>query len=111
MRLCRLFGFPLAKEIRMVTDKQVRILMKKINQEKTLLTAAAKAGMCETTARKYCKSTNFSMTTTPLTLTTPPLIIHSVSQTKMLIVFLLFFKKYLVSSIKPAKSSHIRPKT
>ena len=56
----------------MVTDKQVRILMKKINQEKTLLTAAAKAGMCETTARKYCKLTNFSMTTTPLTLTTPP---------------------------------------
>jgi len=36
----------------MVTDKQVRILMKLINQEKTLLTAAAKAGMCEKTARK-----------------------------------------------------------
>jgi len=52
MRLCRLFGFPLAKEIGMVTDKQVRILMKLINQEKTLLTAAAKAGMCEKTARK-----------------------------------------------------------
>jgi len=40
----------------MVTDKQVRILMKLINQEKTLLTAAAKAGMCEKTARKYRKS-------------------------------------------------------
>ena len=31
----------------MVTDKQVRILMKLINQEKTPLTAAAKAGMCK----------------------------------------------------------------
>ncbi len=47
MKLCRLFGFPLAKEIRTVTEKQVRILMKMINQEKTLLTAAVKAGMCE----------------------------------------------------------------
>jgi len=55
----------------MFTDKQVRILMKKINQEKTLLTAAAKAGMCETTARKYCKLINFSMTTTPLILPPP----------------------------------------
>jgi len=39
----------------MVTDKQVRILIKLINQEKTLLTAAAKAGMCEKTVRKYRK--------------------------------------------------------
>lgn len=37
----------------MVTDEQVRILMKLINQHKTLKTAAAKAGMCEKTARKY----------------------------------------------------------
>jgi hypothetical protein len=40
----------------MVTDKQVRILMKLINQEKLLKTAAAKAGMNEKTARKYRKS-------------------------------------------------------
>jgi len=37
----------------MVTDEQVRILMKLINQHKILKTAAAKAGMCEKTARKY----------------------------------------------------------
>ena len=42
VRLCKLFGFPLVKEIRMVTDKQVRILMKLINKEKTLVAAAAK---------------------------------------------------------------------
>jgi transposase len=40
----------------MVTDNQVRILMKLINREKTLKTAAAKAGMSEKTARKYRKS-------------------------------------------------------
>jgi len=40
----------------MVTDNQVRILMKLINQEKLLKTAAAKAGMSEKTARKYRKS-------------------------------------------------------
>ena len=40
----------------MVTDKQVRKLMKLINQEKTLETAAAKAGMSEKTARKYRRS-------------------------------------------------------
>ena len=40
----------------MVTDNQVRILMKLTNQEKTLETAAAKAGMSEKTARKYRKS-------------------------------------------------------
>ena len=37
----------------MVTDNQVRILMKLINQSKTLKTASAKAGMGEKTARKY----------------------------------------------------------
>jgi len=37
----------------MVTDYQIRILMKQINQSKTLKTAAAKAGMSEKTARKY----------------------------------------------------------
>ena len=40
----------------MVKDEQVRILMKLINQEKTLQLAAAKAGMSEKTARKYHKS-------------------------------------------------------
>ena len=40
----------------MVTDNQVRMLMKLINQEKLLKTAAAKAGMSEKTARKYRKS-------------------------------------------------------
>jgi len=40
----------------MVTDKQVRILMKLINQEKALETAAAKAGMSAKTARKYRQS-------------------------------------------------------
>jgi len=37
----------------MVTDNQVRILMKLTNKEKTLKTAAAKAGMSEKTARKF----------------------------------------------------------
>ena len=40
----------------MVTDSQVRILMKLVNQDKLLKTAAAKAGMSEKTARKYRKS-------------------------------------------------------
>ena len=40
----------------MVTDSQVRMLMKLVNQEKLLKTAAAKAGMSEQTARKYRKS-------------------------------------------------------
>jgi hypothetical protein len=40
----------------MVTDKQVRKIMKLINQEKTLETAAAKAGMSKKTARKYRRS-------------------------------------------------------
>jgi len=43
-------------EIQMVTDNQVRILMKLINQEQLLKTAAAKAGMSEKTACKYRKS-------------------------------------------------------
>jgi len=37
----------------MNTDNQVRMLMKLINQEKNLESAAAKAGMSEKTARKY----------------------------------------------------------
>lgn len=37
----------------MVSDNQVRILMKLIQQEKFFKTAAAKAGMSEKTARKY----------------------------------------------------------
>lgn len=37
----------------MVTDRQVKMLMKLIENEKTLATAAAKAGMDEKTARKY----------------------------------------------------------
>jgi len=40
----------------MVMDNQVRILMKLVNQEKLLKTAAARAGMSERTARKYRKS-------------------------------------------------------
>ncbi len=40
----------------LVTGNQVRILMKLVNQEKLLKTAAAKAGMSEKTARKYRKS-------------------------------------------------------
>jgi len=40
----------------MVKDDQVRILMELIHREKTLKTAAAKAGMSEKTARKYRKS-------------------------------------------------------
>ena len=40
----------------MVTDNQVRMLMKLVNQEKLLKTAAATAGMNEKTARKYRKS-------------------------------------------------------
>ena len=46
----------LGKEIWMVTDKPVRILTKLTNQERTLETAAAKAGMCEKAARKYRQS-------------------------------------------------------
>jgi len=37
----------------MVTDRQVRILMKLINEEETLAAAAAKAGMDEKTARRW----------------------------------------------------------
>ncbi len=39
----------------MITDNQVIMLMKLVNQEKLLKTAAAKAGMSEKTARKYRK--------------------------------------------------------
>lgn len=39
----------------MVTDQQVRLLMKLSKTEKTLSLAAAKAGMDEKTARKYCQ--------------------------------------------------------
>ena len=40
----------------MVTDQQVRKLMKLIQSEETLALAAAKAGMDEKTARKYRRS-------------------------------------------------------
>jgi len=39
----------------MVTDQQVRRLQEMMNKEKTLATAAAKAGMDEKTARKYLR--------------------------------------------------------
>jgi len=39
----------------MVTDRQVRLLMKLLQEEKALSVAAAKAGMDEKTARKYRK--------------------------------------------------------
>lgn len=40
----------------MISDQQVRKLMKLVKNEETLSLAAAKAGMCEQTARKYRKS-------------------------------------------------------
>jgi predicted site-specific integrase-resolvase len=40
----------------MVTDGQVRLLMRRIQTEKSLAVAAAKAGMSEKTARKYRNS-------------------------------------------------------
>ena len=49
----------IAKEIRMITDKQVRILMKLINQEKTLLTAAARAGMWKKQPASTVNQINF----------------------------------------------------
>jgi len=39
----------------MVTDQQVRKLMELRNKDKTMSTAASKAGMAENTARKYCR--------------------------------------------------------
>ena len=45
----------------MVTDKQVRILMKALHTEKSKATAAAKAGMDEKTARKYERLGNFQV--------------------------------------------------
>ena len=43
----------------MVTDQQVRRLLKYMNKENTLATAAAKAGMDEKTARKYRRMGRF----------------------------------------------------
>ena len=43
----------------MVTDRQYRRFMKLIQEERTLATAAAKAGMDEKTARKYWDLQNF----------------------------------------------------
>ena len=40
----------------MITDQQVRMLMKHVKTEKSMSLAAAKAGMCEKTARKYVQS-------------------------------------------------------
>lgn len=40
----------------MLTDQQVRKLMKLVKTEKSLSAAAAKAGMCEKTARRYVRS-------------------------------------------------------
>lgn len=40
----------------MIADKQVRLLMKHVETEENLSLAAAKAGMCEKTARKYRRS-------------------------------------------------------
>jgi hypothetical protein len=44
------------RRIQMVTDNQVRLLMSLINQEQNFDSAAAKAGMCAKTARKWRKS-------------------------------------------------------
>src|SRR5947208_9617583 len=43
------------KEAWMVTDQQIRRLLKLLQQERTLALAAAKAGMDEKTARKYLR--------------------------------------------------------
>ena len=43
----------------MTTDQQIRILHEMRRKEKSLETAAAKAGMCETTARKYVRLKKF----------------------------------------------------
>ena len=50
-----LIGYPSLwnKGAWMVTDRQVRLLMKLLQEEKTLRVAAAKSGMDEKTARKY----------------------------------------------------------
>lgn len=40
----------------MTTDQQVMLLMTMINKGQSLVTAAAKAGMSERTARKYRRS-------------------------------------------------------
>ena len=49
----------------MVTDKQVRMLMKLINEDKTIAVAAAKAGMDEKTARKWRDSAKLPSAATP----------------------------------------------
>jgi len=49
----------------MVTDRQVRTLMKLNQQEQTLVNAAAKAEMCENTARKYLRSGRFPSQSKP----------------------------------------------
>ncbi len=49
----------------MVTDRQVRTLMKLNQQEQTLAQAAAKARMCENTARKYLRSERFPSQSKP----------------------------------------------
>ena len=40
----------------MITDQQARKLMKLVKTEESVSTAAAKAGMCEKTARRYVRS-------------------------------------------------------
>ncbi len=45
----------------MVTDRQVRMLMKLINEEERLAAAAAKAVMDEKTARKWRDSSMFQV--------------------------------------------------
>jgi hypothetical protein len=39
-----------------ITDKQVRLLMKLLSEDKPLIQAAVRAGMSEPTARKYARS-------------------------------------------------------
>jgi hypothetical protein len=41
------------KEVRVITDRQVRILMEMLGKGKSLIVAASKADMDEKTARKY----------------------------------------------------------
>lgn len=49
----------------MITDQQVRTLMKLVKTEKSLSLAAAKAGMCEKTARRYRRSGKLPSEVTP----------------------------------------------
>lgn len=50
----------------MITDKQVRLLMKLLNEGKPLVQAAVRAGMSEPTARKYAGSGKTPVETTVL---------------------------------------------